>query len=136
MRTLAVPTFKNKTYEPRIEVMFADTTIKQFQQDGTYTITSDNNADAILYGTITRVEKRPLRSQTNNVLATSEFELQVDVTYEVVDRVTGVQLLTGRAHGETTFFTSPDLQSDERQALPLAAQDMAVQLVTDVSEGW
>lgn len=136
VRTLAIPTFKNRTYEPRIEVLLADTTIKQFQQDGTYTIVSDNSSDAILYCTVTRVDRRPLRSVTNNVLATSEFMLEMDVAYEVVDRVTGVQLMSGRVRGDTSFFTSPDIQTDERQAIPVAAQDMAIQLVSEISEGW
>ncbi len=48
---IAIPTFKNKTFEPNIEVLLADTTIKQFQQDGTYEIVPDNRADAILFCT-------------------------------------------------------------------------------------
>ena len=48
VRTLAVPTFKNRTYEPRVEVLLADTLIKTLQEDGTYTIVSDDTADAIM----------------------------------------------------------------------------------------
>ena len=36
VRTLAVPTFKNKTFMPRVEILFADTLVKRLQQDGTY----------------------------------------------------------------------------------------------------
>ena len=38
VRSLAVPTFKNNTFESRIEVLFADTLIKKLQQDGTYRV--------------------------------------------------------------------------------------------------
>ncbi|MGA7902974.1 MAG: LPS assembly lipoprotein LptE, partial [Terrimicrobiaceae bacterium] len=55
VRTLAVPTFKNRTYEPRVEVLLADTLIKALQQDGTYTVVSDDIADAVLNCTLTRV---------------------------------------------------------------------------------
>lgn len=136
VRTLAVPTFKNHTYEPRVEVLMADTTIKQFQSDGTYTIVSEDTADAILYCTITKIERRPLRSVTNNVLATSEFGLLIEVNFEVIDRVTGVQLMAGKARGEGSFFSSDNIQTDEQQAIPTATQDMAVDLVAEVSEGW
>lgn len=136
VRTLAVPTFKNTTYEPRIEVLLADTAIKQFQSDGTYTITSEDQADAILYCTITKVERRPLRSVVNNVLATSEFGLVIEVNFEILDRVTGVQLMAGRARGESSFFSSDNIQTDEQQAIPVAGQDMATDLVAEVSEGW
>lgn len=136
VRTLAVPTFINRTYENRIEVLAADTVVKQFQQDGTYAIVSENRADAILYGTITAVDRRSVRPVLSNVLATREFELIVRIEFEVVERVTGRVLLKGNAIGQTPFFTSPDLQQDEQQAIPLALQQAAVTIVSKVSEGW
>jgi hypothetical protein len=45
-----VPTFNNRTLVPHIEVLVTDTVIKQFQQDGTFMITSDDKADATLTG--------------------------------------------------------------------------------------
>jgi outer membrane lipopolysaccharide assembly protein LptE/RlpB len=136
VRTLAVPTFKNKTYEPRVEVLLADTLIKQLQQDGTYTIMSDNTADAIVNCTLTRIERRSLRSVQNNVLATSEFEIILEVTYEVVDRVTGIILMSGRIRGDASFFANNDLQTTERQAIPVAARDLSIELTPRLSEGW
>lgn len=136
VRTLAVPTFKNKTYEPRVEVLLADTLIKQLQQDGTYTIVSDNSADAILYCTLTQIERRSVRSVQNNVLATSEFGLTMEIAYEVVDRVTGIVLMEGIVRGNSSFFANSDLQTTERQAIPLAAQNAAVEMTTRLAEGW
>ena len=136
VRTLAVPTFKNRTYEPRVEVLLADTLIKTLQQDGTYEIVSDNTADAIVYCTLTLIERRSNRSVQNNVLATSEFGLTLEVSYEVVDRVTGIVLMSGRDRGQSSFFANSDLQTTERQAIPLAAQDLAVRLTSRLAEGW
>jgi hypothetical protein len=136
VRTLAVPTFKNKTFEPRLEVLFADTLVKRMQQDGTYELVGDDKADAILYCTIDKVERRALRSVQNNVLATSEFGLRVFVTYEVQDRVTGAILIKSSAQGNTTFFSGNDLQTIERQAFSNAASDLANNIMAEVSEGW
>ena len=136
VRTLAVPTFKNKTYEPRVEVLLADTLIKQLQQDGTYTIVSDNTADAILNCTLNTIERRSLRSVQNNVLATSEFGVVLEVSYEVVDRVTGIKLMEGRVRGQASFFADDDLQTTERQALPIAARNLSLELATRIAEGW
>ena len=136
VRSLAVPTFKNKTYEPRIEVIVADTLIKTLQEDGTYQIVATERADAILQGTITKIERRSIRSVQNNVLATAEFELVLEANYSVMDRVTGITLTEGRVRGRTTFFSGNDLQTIERQAIPLAAQDLAIQISTEISEGW
>jgi len=136
VRTLAVPTFKNQTYEVRIESLFADTLVKRLQQDGTYELVSDDRADAILTCTITKVERRSIRSVQNNVLATSEFGLRVIGKYEVQDRVTGAVLMRGNVTGDTTFFSGNDLQTIERQALSNAAASMAERITADVTEGW
>jgi outer membrane lipopolysaccharide assembly protein LptE/RlpB len=136
VRTLAVPTFKNKTYEPRVEVLLADTLIKTLQEDGTYTIVSDDTADAIMTCSLNRIERRSIRSVQNNVLATAEFALHLDIAYEVTDRITGSLLKKGRVTGRSTFFTNTDLQTTERQAIPIAARNAAIELTTEVAEGW
>ncbi len=136
IRTLAVPTFKNKTYEVRLETLFADTLIKRLQQDGTYQITNANSADAILYCTIITVERRSIRSVLNNVLATSEYGLRVTAEYEVQDRVTGAILMKSTAQGNTTFFSGNDLQTIEREAFSDAAASLADQIAVQVTEGW
>jgi outer membrane lipopolysaccharide assembly protein LptE/RlpB len=136
VRTLAVPTFKNKTYEPRVEVLLADTLIKTLQEDGTYTIVSDDIADAILHCTLNKIDRRSIRSVQNNVLATAEFGLDLDIGYQVSDRVSGSILKRGRVRGKTTFFSSSDIQITERQAIPVAAKDAAIELTTAVAEGW
>ena len=136
VNTLAVQTFKNMTYEPRIEVLMADTLIKQLQQDGTYEIVSDERADAILYCTLEDAERRQARAVRNNVLATQEFALRLTVIYELVDRVTGVVIQNGTVAGDTSFFINRDLQTDERQAIVNAIQAVAVQLTGELTEGF
>ena len=131
-----MPTFKNKTYEPRVEVLLADTLIKTLQEDGTYTIVSDDTADAIMHCTLNKVERRSIRSVQNNVLATAEFGLFLDIAYEVTDRVTGSILKKGRVNGRSTFFSNTDLQTAERQAVPVAVRNAAIQLTVEVAEGW
>lgn len=136
IKTIAVQNFANETYEPRIETLAADTVIKVFQQDGTFQVVSDRRADAILYGTISNIQRRSVQSVLNNVLASSEFELQITLTCEVFDRVTGQLLMRQRAIGRTSFYTSADVQQDQRQAIPLAMHDAAVKLVSSVTEGF
>ncbi len=137
VRSIAVPTFDNKTLAPRVAVLVTDTVIKQFQQDGTYRIASDETADAILKGDITRISRAPARSVRGNVLATNEFNLSMRVRYTLVQRGTGKILANPvEVTGSTSFFVGPDITSDERQALPLAAEELAIRLVSQLSEGW
>ena len=134
--TLSVPVSKNDTLEPNVEGLLADTVVKQLQTDGTYKINYTDRSDAILYTTLTQVQRRAARSVRGNVLATSEYELTTMVKYEVVERSTGKQLMTGTVTGRTSFFVSADLQTDELQALPLAFSDAAVKIASRLGEGF
>lgn len=140
--TIAVPSFRNETLHPRVEVQMANTLIKQIQQDGTYRIADEKNADAILECTLLDIERRPSRSVQGNVLLSREYTLTLRVRYRVYNRVTGEDLESRSVTGTTSFFVSgsnaraADVLQDERQALPIAAEDMAVRLVSQISEGW
>jgi hypothetical protein len=142
VQTIAVPTFKNDTLEPRIEVALASAVIKQLQQDGTYKVVRENEADAILEGTLLEIRRRPARSVRGNVLQTREYTLELRVHYSVKDRATGREIESRTITGTTSFFVSgsntiaADVTQDERQAMPIAAEDLAVRLVSQISEGW
>ena len=136
VHSIAVPTFKNRTLVPRIEVLVTDTVIKQLQQDGTFQIESGDKADATLNGEVYRIARTPARSVRGNVLATTEFALTLSVRYSLTGK-NGEQLAAASdAIGTTTFFVSSDVTTDERQALPLATEDLATRLVSQISEGW
>ncbi len=136
VHSISVPTFKNSSLQPRIEVLVTSTVIKQFQQDGTFRIVGDEDADAILKGEITSISRRPTRSVRGNVLATTEFGLTMTVRYSLLTR-SGKQIApASEAVGTTSFFVSRDVNTDERQALPLATEQLATHLVSQLSEGW
>lgn len=136
IHSIAVPVFRNATLVPRIEVLVTGTVIKQFQQDGTFRIANEDNADATLKGEIVAVGRSPARSVRGNVLATTEFNLSVRVRYTLVGRDGKTIAGPSEAAGWTSFFVGSDVSTDERQALPLAAEQLAVQLVSQLSEGW
>jgi outer membrane lipopolysaccharide assembly protein LptE/RlpB len=133
---IAVPTFENKTLLPRIEVLITDSVIKQLQQDGTYRIANENNADAILKAEISEISRTPARSLRGNVLATTEFNLAMHVKYKLETPSGTVLMPSTEVVGTTSFFVGEDVTTDERQALPLAAEELAIHLVTQLSEGW
>ena len=136
VHSIAVPTFKNHTLVPHIEALVTDTVIKQLQQDGTFQIASGENADATLTAEIYRINRSPARSVRGNVLATTEFNLGLIVKYTLVGR-NGTPLVSQeQVTGATSFFVSTDVTTDERQALPLATEDLATRLVAQLSEGW
>ena len=136
VKTLAVSTFKNRTFKPRVEVLAANALIKRLQQDGTFKIVDDVSADALLECTINNIERRAVRSSVTDVLISTEFEIRVMASYTVTDRVSGRTLMQGNKLGTTTFFSTPDIVAGELQALPAAFADLAVEIATEISEGW
>jgi hypothetical protein len=134
--SIAVPSFESDVLVPRVEVLAADSVIKQIQLDGTYKVGRVGDADAILKGVVKSITRRPTRSVRQNVLATREFVLNVKFSYKVSNQLTGAVVMEGTVSGETSFFVSDDVNQDERQALPLAFGDAATRLVSTISEGF
>ena len=146
VRRLCVKNFKNDTLETRVSVLLANSLIKQFQLDGTYEITDEAHADAILQGTLDEKQRRPARSLQGNVLQTREYTLNLRAHYTVTEAKTGRVLDNRKATGSTSFFVASassseslliaDSNQDEYQALPLATEDLAIRIASLVSEGW
>ena len=136
VKSIAVPTFRNNTYTPRIEVLVTNTIIKQLQQDGTFRITTADKADAVLEGAVVGIGRGPARALRGNVLATTEFNLSVSVGYTLKGKDGTALAGPGSVGGGTSFFVGGDVTADERQALPLAVEDLAIRLVSQLAEGW
>ena len=65
----------------------------------------------------------------------ADGELERGAPVRVIDS-DGKALATAEAIGTTSFFVGTDITTDERQALPLATEDLATRLVSQLSEGW
>lgn len=137
IHTLAVPTFHNETLVPRLESLAASTTVRAFQQDGTFQIRSSEEADAIVEGTIASIRRRGARSVRSDVVKQQEYNLTVSIVYLVKRRTSGETISEGTVIGNTSFFVSGnDVNQDERQAIPLAIENAATRIVGRVSTGW
>lgn len=136
VESIAIPTFKNLTLEPRTSVMITNSVIKRFQEDGTFQIASLDSADAVLQGTFREIERAQLRAVATDQLQTRELGVRLAVDYVLVDTQTNQPLEQGTVYGNTDIFIDPNFQLSERQAFPLAADELAGQLVSQLSEGW
>lgn len=137
VHAIAVPTFRNETLVPNIEVLCTNTLIRQIQEDGTYKIaSSQDNADAVIECEIMQIILRPTRSVIGDVQATEEYQMNLVIHYRIIRRATGELVDDKTITGTTTFFVSGDINQDQVQAVPLAAQNAAVQMVTEFGEGW
>jgi lipopolysaccharide assembly LptE-like protein len=136
IKRVAVPIFRNITVTPDIEAIATTTVIKQIQEDGTYEVTGVDQADAVVNGVIESVERTKARSLQGNVLASAEFNLRVDISFRIERPYSGTLMASRTIEGVTSFFVGNDIATQERQAVPLAIHDLAVQFVSFLSEGW
>ena len=136
IRRVAVPIFKNAGIAADVEALATTAVIKQIQQDGTYEVTGVDQADAIVLGTIAGVRRTKARSLQGNVLASSEFNLRVTINFRIEKPGTSEIIGQKNVEGVSSFFVGNDTASQERQAIPLAVEDAAVQFTSYLSEGW
>lgn len=146
IRRICVKNFKNDTLDPRMEAMLASAVIKQLQLDGTYQVTNEEQADAILTGTLQNIIRAPSRAVRGNVLQSLEYRLTISGAYQLAAARTGTLLDQRTVTGTADFFVTSgssgsdlltaDSAQDERQAMPLAVEDMATRISSLISEGW
>lgn len=133
---LAVPTFENQTLEPRLSSVVTNSLIKQIQMDGSYQIVSKEDAEAVLEGTISRVNRSQFRSVRRNVLRTSQLQMRLVASYTIKDTASGRPLHVGSSSGTSYVILDSNVQNSEAQALDDAAQRLATSIGNEISEGW
>jgi hypothetical protein len=137
VRSVYVPVAKNTSLEPNLQMTVTNAIIRRFNDDGTLTVNQSANADSELDVTITTIDHNAIASSNNDVYVTAQYQLTIQATVTFVNRRLGRKIFENTSvSGQTTFFTQANIQEGERQALPLAAQDLANNTVKLVTEGW
>jgi outer membrane lipopolysaccharide assembly protein LptE/RlpB len=137
VKTIYVPVVKNDSYEPGLQVLTTNSVIRKLETDGTYLSSRLTKADATLEIMITDVSRTPKRLQRDNTIVTQEYTVTITAKFTLTNHNTGKKVLNGAvASGTTDFFLFNDVQEGERQALPLAVDKLAYEIVKQVTEGW
>ena len=137
VRSVYVPVAHNSSLTPDLDMTVTNAIIRRFNNDGTLTVQQNNAADSELDVTITDVTQSAVRSSSSDILVTAEYQLTIKATATYVNRKLGRKIFENTGvTGSTYFFTQADIQEGIRQALPLAAQDLANNTVKLVTEGW
>lgn len=132
---LAVPTFENLTLEPRLGVQVTNSIIKQLQNHGSYQIVARRDAEAVLEGRISAIQRSQFRSDRNNILRSSQILATLSCSYTIKD-TGGTALHTGSVAADSYIILDANLQLSETQLLEDAAQRLAYKVADEVSEGW
>ena len=137
VRSVYVPVARNTSLTPDLQMTVTNAVIRRFNNDGTLEVNQSTFADSELDITITNVQQTPIRSSTSDILVTAEYQLTIQATATYTNRRLGRKIFENvTVVGNTTFYTQSDIQEGERQALPLAAEDLANNTVKLITEGW
>jgi hypothetical protein len=137
VRSVYVPTVHNTSLQPDLQMTVTNAIVRRFNNDGTLSVQQNSAADSELDVTVTNVYETAVRSSNSDILVTAEYQLTIQGTATYVNRKLGRKIFENVAvTGSTQFFTQNDIQEGIRQALPLAAADLATNTVKLVTEGW
>jgi hypothetical protein len=137
VRSVYVPVVHNNSLEPDLQGVLTDAIIQRFNSDGTLEVNQNGDADSELDVTIDTVVRSAVATSNNNILVTTQYQLTIEAKATYVNRRLGRKIFENvTVSGNTTYFTQSDIPESERQALPLAAQDLANNVVKLVTEGW
>ena len=135
--TVFVPVTKNTVLEGGIDVPLTTQIIRTFDQDGTLATAETQAADSELDVTVTKVDRGMLQYERQDVQAANQFEVTLRAQVTFVNRKTGKRILDNVAvSGKNSYFVQRDQVESERQALAMAEQDLAKNIVSLVVEGW
>lgn len=124
-RSVQVAYFLNTTPQPRVSEAVDVSLRRALQQDGTYRLATDGTGDIVVTGTVVRYERPALSFQTTETRALQDYRLRLVARVKATDRTTGKILLDREVVGTTVVRAGADQSGIERQALPLAADDLA-----------
>lgn len=130
--SIHVDTFKNNSYYPRAEVLLTSSIVETMTANGTFLSKAKGEADCTLRGTIRRIQLQQVRAQPYNTYKSLQTLMKMDVSYELVRGRDGEILLEGTVSVNSNFFNEGSQQSAKSNALSNAAQDAAIQIVSEL----
>jgi Lipopolysaccharide-assembly len=134
-RSIQVNPFSNETTEPRLVAPVTTSIRKQLQRDGTYRLATRNEGDIIVSGHILEYDRSSLSYQPKDTLTPRDYRISIMAQVNARERHSGKVILNRRVQGHTTVRVGIDLNSAERQAIPLLADDLARNVTSLLVDG-
>jgi hypothetical protein len=125
----------NQTFEPRVADVLNQQLRKQVQRDGTFRLDTRGEGDIVISTTLTRYNRVGETFLRRDTLTARDYRIQLFAQVTAYDRVTGKNLLNREFAGRTSVRRGTDQSSAERQALPLAAEDLARVITSAIADG-
>ena len=133
MRTVAAPTFRNESDITELGSLASQQVLREFQREGTMKIAAVGDSAYEVQGVIVGSGSKQAGYSTRKIPRDREFRLKVRAKVSVIDKTTGAVLVGDRIYqADTTYLTSTDRLTAERDASGRVAEELARQIVDDV----
>ena len=137
IKTVHIPTFVNRTSEPRIEFDTTQAAIQEFQRDGSLKVAGPDQADALLKVELGEYKIEPVAYTKEQRTKAREYRITMTAAILMTRRSDdSVVVESPRVRGEAVFPVAGDLSSSKLVGLPSAAEDLAHNIVEKVVEVW
>lgn len=138
IETVYVPMVQNATTEPQLEAEATRAVIDTIQRDGSLKVAGEAEADAVLHIVLTSYQIVPIAYRRDTRTAAEEYRiyLTAQVALLLNDGSGQVVAQSPAVRGESTFQMVGDLTTSKRLGLPIAAQDLAHDIVETIVEYW
>lgn len=134
---ITVSMFSNATLHPRAEALATSAVTNAMVSDGTYKISSLDQADAVLEGAVQEIRYRTIRSTRLDTMQPEELANTVTLTWTLRDARNPTKILaSGSSTGSSQLFVSSNLQTARNNALPEALAHAGEALVSRISNGF
>lgn len=134
-RSVRVDFFRNETFEPRLTQAVGTALRRTLQQDGTFRLSTQGDADVIVSGVITDYQRSGISFDPRDIITPRDFQIRMLAKVTATERTTGRVILDREVGGRTTIRIGPDLASAERQAVPSLAEDLARNVTSLLADG-
>ncbi len=134
---ISVTMMENGTLHPRAEALATSAVTNAVIQNGTYRISSLDQADAVLEGAVASIEYSALRGSRQDSLTAEELTNTVQINWQLKDARDPTRLLaSGVSVGRSSFFVDSNLQTARQNALPDAFERAAQNLILKLASGY
>lgn len=135
MNTFCVDMFENETVQPSVSVYMTSAMTNALQADGTYRLAPRDEADFIVKGSVTHIDRESLTTSTKDSYISTQIGVRVHVKYELVDRKTGARITSGSVNEMASYFnqvgsTITSMESALFYATNKVADDIVLNLTT------
>jgi len=134
MRTVTVPTFRNDSNVTELGNIATRQVLREIQREGTFKVKRPDDAAVEIQGVIRQAQAGYSAGDRRTGARLGEYTFTLSADVSVIDRVNGKVLINNRRYSAvTTYVTNQDRLTGERDASGRAADDLAQQIVDDLT---